>query len=710
MLFVRVALDIPLPRLFDYRYECECTPSVGDRVIVPFGKRQLIGVVISHTSVSDFPAEQIRPITAVLKDVPPLPADWLAFASFAAKYYQRPLGEVIMASLPAALRTVAAYTRLRHGGGPVLRLQKRLQNKHEKAAKLATVSEQLVPNAGVTNLLEQPIALDAPTLPQLNAAQSAAVQALAQTLGSYAAVLLFGVTGSGKTEVYLHQVRQVLDRGDQVLILVPEINLTPQLTEIFQKRFANDLVVCLHSGLSEGERLSAWLAAYQGQAKVILGTRLAIFAPLPRLALIVVDEEHDPSYKQQEGLRYSARDLALWLGKQKNIPVVLGSATPSLESWRHAQAKRFQLLTLPERASAESLLPQIKLIDTRRLKLDNGLSMSLLDSIQQRLAKGEQSLIFLNRRGYAPILQCTACTWVQSCPRCSVYMVLHRHPIKKTGQAAWAELHCHHCGLRGAAPTACPDCGNQDLKAMGRGTQRVEEHLAERFPQARIARIDADSTRRKGSAAELFAQVHRGDIDILVGTQMVAKGHDFRSLTLVGAINPDSMLFSQDFRAPERLFSQLMQVAGRAGRSDKPGEVFIQTAYPEHSLYKALMAHDYPQFAAATLQEREQAGLPPFSYQALLRAEAKTIEAALAYLHWARELEVELETALRDEILLYDPIPLNIVRVAHVERAQLLIESRSRSALQTFLGRWLGQLYATKTSVRWQVEVDPQHI
>jgi primosomal protein N' (replication factor Y) len=440
---------------------------------------------------------------------------------------------------------------------------------------------------------------------------------------------------------------------------------------------------------------------------VLLGTRLAIFAPLPDLGLIIVDEEHDTSYKQQDGLRYSARDLAVWRARDRGVPVVLGSATPSLESWHHAERGHYQRYTLSGRARAVAL-PQVRLVDTRRLALQQGFSPQLLTALAEHLQRKEQSLIFINRRGYAPVLDCSSCGWVSSCPRCTAYTVLHRAPGRRN------VLQCHHCGYHARVPQACPDCGDQDLKPMGRGTQRVEEHLAELFPEARISRIDADSTRLKGSAAALFAQVHAGEVDILVGTQMVAKGHDFSNLGLVGVLNADSMLFAQDFRAPERLFSQLMQVAGRAGRHVTGGEVIIQTDYPEQPVYQALVRHDYPGFAKYGLAERKAVGLPPYAFQALLTAEAREIAVALDFLSQARMLPGQnpADYPGADAVTLYDPVPLRVVRVANIERAQLLVESRHRPALQAFLTAWAPALteLSRRCKVRCNLEVDPLEI
>lgn len=679
--WVRVALDVPIYGLFDYR--APAPAPAGTRVIVPFGKRKLIGVVLDNPVVPALAPEQVRDVDQVLDDTPVLPPDWIRLATFAAQYYQRPLGEVMLPTLPVALRRVSAYQSKRSSGGPVCRMDKR------KKAQDAVV------------------ALD--VAPQLNAEQRVAADAIA-ALREHKTVLLHGVTGSGKTEVYLHAAQAVLARGLQVLFMVPEINLTPQLENALRARLSGlagaGTVAVLHSGLADGERLRAWMQIQRGQARVLLGTRLSVFAPMPELGLIIVDEEHDTSYKQQEGLRYSARDLAVWRGRDRGIPVVLGSATPSLESWKHAESGHYLRFTLAQRARAVEL-PKIRLVDTRRLVLEQGFSPQLLEAMGNRLQAGEQVLIYLNRRGYAPVLNCASCGWVSQCPSCTAYAVLHKGTRR-------AYLQCHHCGYQAPPPRACPDCGDQDLKPMGRGTQRVEEHLAALFPAARVARIDADSTRLKGSAQALFAKVHAREVDILVGTQMVAKGHDFTGLGLVGVLNADSMLFAQDFRAPERLFAQLMQVAGRAGRHVQGGEVIIQTDYPEQSVYQALLRHDYVGFANYGLAERKAVGLPPYAYQALLTAEGRELADALAFLAGARELPAQRSEHYPSApaVTLYDPVPLRVVRVAHVERAQLLVESANRAALQHFLTVWSQDLpgFSRSHKVRYSLEVDPLEI
>jgi primosomal protein N' (replication factor Y) len=681
-----VALDVPLAGPFDYR--CAQALEPGERVIVPFGRRRLIGIVIEADVQPALAPEQIRPVERVLRDLDPLPDKWLALATFAAGYYQRPVGEVVLPALPAPLRRVGSYEGKRAGQvGPVERLKKRLAKSGGPAADRVDV---------------KPV--------NLNAQQAQAVEQIKATQG-FKAYLLHGITGSGKTQVYLAAAQDVLARSGRVLFLVPEINLTPQFAQALLERLGGVVsmqeVAVLHSRLSDGERLDAWLRTLEGQARIVLGTRLAIFAPMPDIDLIVVDEEHDPSYKQQEGLRYSARDLAVWRARQEQAVVVLGSATPSLETWHRAQRGDYHRLALTERATAAAL-PSVQLVDTRRLQMDKGLSPQLLEAITETLAGGRQVLVYLNRRGYAPVLHCDSCGWVSQCDHCTAFSVVHR-----TG-AHRMRLHCHHCGAQRATPQACPVCGDPDLQPMGRGTQRLEEHLAERFPKARISRIDADSTRRKGSAQGLFEQVHAGEVDILVGTQMVSKGHDFSNLGLVGVINADAMLFTQDFRAPERLFAQLMQVAGRAGRDGRPGLVMVQTGYPEQALYQALKRHDFEGFATSLLTEREMAMLPPFSFQALLTAEATELQDALGFLEAARATALAWLHAhqLHEVVTLYDAVPLRVVRVAKVCRAQLLMEASSRAALHRLLRGWLPGLGARHASggLRWQLEVDPLEI
>ncbi len=751
--FIRVALDNPLPTLFDYRSEVSVQPIPGMLVRVPFGKRHVAGLVCEVMTHSAVPPQRLRDAGPFCTACPPLSAEWLALATVSADDDQRGLGEVALPSLPQALRDSSRWARLfrpeeRYRLTPAGRaalpdvLPQRARALRQLAQALATaeslgvaearashpkaiatlaawqaagwVEHQVIdasaggPQRLANGLPLQPSDTVLSRRPTLTDEQAQAVEAI-NTAGGFAPFLLHGVTGSGKTEVYLHALDALLvARPDaQALVLVPEINLTPQFEAAFRERFAalpEAAIVTLHSALAEGERARNWLAAHLGQARIVLGTRLAVLASMPKLALIVVDEEHDPAYKQQEGLRYSARDLAVWRAKQLEIPVVLGSATPSLESWWQADQGRYTRLTLARRAIADASLPTVRLIDLeeerRRGRASvEGLSGPLIAALKARLERGEQSLVFLNRRGYAPVLSCDACGWVAGCPRCSAYVVLHK-PERA--------LRCHHCGWESRIPRACPDCGNVDIAPLGRGTQRIEEALAVAVPGARVLRIDADSMRRKGSAQALFSDVHAGAVDILVGTQMIAKGHDFQRVSLVGVLNADTALFSHNFRASERLFAQLMQVSGRAGRAGLPGEVLVQTRYPRHALYHVLGRHDYVGFANSTLAERRDANLPPFAYQALLRADGRTLEAALAFLHLAAAALSGIAAAER--VTVYDAVPMTIVKVANVHRAQLLLESASRAALQSTLRAWQPALRALKGVLRWSVEVDPLDI
>jgi len=691
---IRVAVETPqhtgVGRPLDYRSASPLAP--GTLVRVPLGTRDVPGVVWPIAG-DDAPAEPVD--AAALRDVreaivalPALSGAWCELVAFAAGYYQRGLGEVALAVLPPELRRLDD----RRIAQRIARLQRR------------------APAAGTGGPApEDRPALDPDQAAALGRFESLCAGAAAPT------VLLHGVTGSGKTELYLRAAERTLLAGRQALVLVPEINLTPQLEARFAARFAGRRIVSLHSGLTPAQRLRHWLAAHLGLADLVLGTRLAVFASLPRLGLIVVDEEHDPSYKQQEGARYSARDLAVYRGRLEGAPVMLGSATPSLESWQRAAEGRYHRLPLPARIGGGAL-PQVRLVDMNLLPRTKGvttaLSPPLVAALQERLARGEQSLVFLNRRGYAPVLHCADCGWKSGCPHCSAWRVFHK--LDRT-------LRCHHCGFTERVPRACPECGNLDIAPLGRGTERLEEQLAGllRTPDgaaARIARIDADSTRLKGALEAQLDAVHAGDVDVLVGTQMVTKGHDFRRITLVAAVDPDAALFSSDFRAPERLFALLMQAGGRAGRDARQAassEMWVQTWHPQHALYAALRRHDYACFAQAQLRERESAGLPPFAHLALLRADAKTAQAARGFLDAAAALAAGLAEAA--PVTVYAPIPPAVARVADVERMQMLVESASRAALQRFLAAWLPRLHglrqerraADERILRWAVDVDP---
>ena len=668
-----LAVAVETPRhsavggLLDYTSERTLAP--GTLLRVPLGRREVAGLVWPREADAAPPAGELRAVVAALSALPPLGEEWRALVGFAAAYYQRGIGELALAVLPPELRKLDDTQLARR----VARLQR-----WSGASPAAAPREP----------------------PQLNDEQLRAVEAVDRATRP---ILLHGVTGSGKTEVYLHAAQAALQRGRQALVLVPEINLTPQLEARFAERFPTQVMVSLHSGLTPAQRLRHWLLAHLGQADLVLGTRLAVFASLPRLGLIVVDEEHDPSFKQQEGARYSARDLAVWRGHQLGVPVVLGSATPSLESWQRASEGRYERVNLARRIGGGAM-PRVRLTDMstlpREVQRERVLAPALLAALEQRLARGEQSLLLLNRRGYAPVLQCGACGWKSGCPHCSAWRVFHKHD---------RTLRCHHCGLAERVPRACPDCGNLDISPVGRGTEKLQEQLAALLPAARVGRIDADSTRGAGVLQQQLQAMHAGEFDILVGTQMLAKGHDFRRVTLVAAVNPDAALFSSDFRAPERLFALLMQAAGRAGRDAAQAaasEMWVQTWNPRHALYAALGAHDYEAFAAAQLEERRGAGLPPFASLALLRADARTAETATAFLHDAAAL-----AAAHDGVTVYPPVPPPVAKVADVQRMQMLVESASRGALQRMLAAWLPGLHGLRARhkglSRWAVDIDP---
>ena len=728
MNIVRVALDVPLSSLFDYTVEGSV--AVGQRVIVPFGRRQMVGVAMDCLATTDVPPERIKPVRQVLHDSAPLSGELLDLLRFCSDYYRYPIGQTVMSALPSRLRSdkpviskpVLIY-RLSARGAALdldifpkrrvvqLRILTKLAEEPCNLAQLRTLSvtagaqlKVMMAEGWVEN-----VALTKPHISScgggaqqhtfnnvhtLTDEQLQAVDAVTQPSG-YACFLLHGITGSGKTEVYVHLMHQVLQRGGQVLLLVPEINLTPQLESYFRSRFPDVNLTSLHSGLSEGERLLNWQQAQEGAAQVVLGTRLSVFAELPRLALIIVDEEHDSSFKQQDGLRYSARDVAIFRASQRGVPIVLGSATPSLESYHNAQSGRYRMIRLTGRALAEARLPAVRCININQTVMHHGISENLLREIGLRIALKEQSLLFINRRGYAPVLMCGGCGWLSGCKNCAGKMVLHLNDKR---------LRCHHCGYQLHVPHACPSCGNVDLHPVGSGTQRVESVLQERFPEARILRVDRDSTRNKRTWKTMREQIHANEVDILVGTQMLVKGHDFPALTLVGVLNPDSALYSSDFRAAEKLFAQLVQVGGRAGRANKPGEVLIQTAFPDHPLFRALQSHDFDGWAASQLSERKMAGFPPFMYQAMLRAEGKQEQEVYGFLNTARTAGV----ALQHKVAILGVVPAALPRRANHVRAQLLIQGEKRKDLQHFLRAWQPLMDALPAKkLRWSLDVDP---
>ena len=674
-------------------YCTDLPAQVGQLVRVPFGKREVLGVVwrVHSQAPSHVAQSAVKHVTAVLDGVSPLSPHWLQLVQFTAQYYQRAIGEVALAALPPQLRDLT----------PV------------------QLARRLTKHSAPENSLKSALASPWP----LSAQQAQVLAQMAEAAGPF---LIHGATGSGKTEVYLQAVARCLaeDPEAQALMMVPEINLTPQLEARVKARFGAAGVVSMHSGMTGPQRLKSWLAAHQGSARIVLGTRMAIFASMPKLKWIVVDEEHDASYKQQEGARYSARDLAVYRARLEGAKVILGSATPSLESWHQSRPAedggRYVRLQMPARIGAGKL-PFVRRVDMNHQPRKTVLSAPLLEAIQARVARGEQSMLLLNRRGYAPVLHCADCDWKSECAHCSAFRVFHK--IDRT-------LRCHHCGFTERVPRACPACGNADIAPMGRGTEQLEEHLTELLTDVkrpdgqavRVMRIDADSTKLKGALEAQLSNVHSGEVDVLVGTQMIAKGHDFRRITLVAAINPDSALFSSDFRAPERLFALLMQAGGRAGRDaaqSASSEMWVQTFHPAHPLFEALKQHDYPAFAEQQLKERFAAGLPPSSFQALVRCDARMQAVAQAFLnhghaqlqHMAQE-DAAL-AAMLAQVSVFSAVPMSIQRVANVERAQMLLESTSRASLHKVLDLLQTCLHASRTDpahkglIRWLVDVDP---
>ncbi len=684
-IIVQVAIDSPLNKLFDYAWneEFATAPQKGQIVQVSFGRQECIGIVMQVLDKTEYDLEKIKKVQAIAP-LPPISSDVVAMAEFAAIYYQRPIGEVLIPSIPKLWRQKNKWELL----------GKEKKSSSSKKAKAAREEKEV-------NAIK------------LNNDQSIIVEKLwNQSISKkFSCNLLQGITGSGKTLTYLHWLKKVLDDDEaQVMIMVPEINLTPQLEASVEQAFPGKKLVVMHSGITDRTRADNWKKAHLGKAQIILGTRMAVATSAPNLKAIVVDEEHDLSYKQQEGVRYSARDLAVWRGKKLNIPVVLASATPSLETWFHAQEKRYETLSLKSRAAKNAQPPVIQILDLKQeqkagKKNEHGISEYLLNELQKNLDQGLQSIIYINRRGYSPVLNCEACGWLSDCVKCSAHMVLHKITEHKKN------LCCHHCGVMKPVPKACPDCGNTDLSPLGKGTQKIEELLSEIFPKANILRVDADTTRKKGSAENLFSEIHEGNADIIVGTQMIAKGHDYKAVSLVGVIDADASLFSQDFRASERLFAQLMQVAGRAGRSEEAREskVIIQTRYPEAIPYKYLKNADVDGFLEELKKERSMVGLPPFSYQALVHGEHKTLMQAIDMLKDASQL-AKSDKIWPSNVMLSDVIPRAMMRIAGKERAQMLVESESRQDLQKsieILQHYLTEAHTKRKGVGWYIERDP---
>ncbi len=694
-LFVQVVLDKPLAQGFDYIWDSQklgSDPLIGQIVAVPFGNSINVGVVVKVNAHSEIDPSKLKAVLG-LAPLPPLDSALLSLMNFASQYYIHSLGETIIPSIPQMWRKPERWEKLR--------LAKPSINMKSNQGDLANDSEKLI---GVG---------------QLNPEQKSALDILLQKedSGAFRAILLQGQTGSGKTAVFLNWLASVLqEKNSQVLLLVPEINLTPQLERRIRAYFPDKKIALLHSGVSEKQRGISWHEAMIGEAQIILGTRLAVLTPMPNLRAIVVDEEHDPSYKQQEGTRYSARDLAIWRAHDQGLPILLASATPSLETWMAAKVGRYEHIRLDSRAQGASL-PKVHLVNTQdpqnRSSYSPLFTKIVEGAISKCLSEKKQSLILINRRGYAPVISCSACAWMSKCAQCSSCMVMHRAGAlsKKT------VLSCHHCGLVKPMPNFCPDCGNADLKPVGQGTQKIEDVIEGAWPQATVLRVDTDSSRRSKGAEELFQKIHEGGVDIVVGTQMIAKGHDYQNIGTVAVLDADSRLYSQDFRAAERLFAQLIQVAGRAGRSKQydqaTGDIYIETQHPDAAVFQYLLRHDVDGFLSFTAKEREESGLPPFSYQGLIHAEGKSITKAIQFLSDLKSQLAE-RGLVHKGVKIYDPVPKTIMRVAGSERAQLLIESNSRKYLQELLEaidqllRQDSQGRISKASrIRWLIERDP---
>lgn len=727
MIYHRIAVNVPLSDgLLTYSHS-EPLPQ-GVRVLVPFRNKTVVGMVWETDIAPDMDTARILSVQTAFVEEKPLPQSWRDLLAFTSRYYHYPTGQAVFAALPQGLKETRAvempqpplFYALNEAGRaqtpPPARFNKKAALWDALLSGGMTMAALKQVNAQAAKLIEDWAAQGwietaeaaKPVLRSyygqashsefvLNADQRQASDAIQTALGRFQPFLLYGITGSGKTEVYFDAMAKVLAQGRQVLFLLPEINLTPQLLKRVENRFADVPTAVLHSRMAAGRRTQDYLRAMLGQAKLVIGTRLAVFTPMDDVGLIVVDEEHDGSFKQDNELRYHARDLAVWRAKQGGCPVVLGSATPSLESWHKAQSGAYRLLQLTERAHTAAQLPQVDILNVGRLKLDNGFSPQALQLLKQNFEAGGMSLVYLNRRGFAPALFCGDCGHTFGCPNCSAKMVLHQRA---------RQLRCHHCDHREPVPFKCPDCGNQDLTAVGHGTQRVEETLRAFLPKAAVVRVDRDSTAHKNDWADLYRRIADNKIDILVGTQMLAKGHDFARLNLVIVLNADGSLYSADFRAPERLFAELMQVSGRAGRADKPGKVLIQTQLPEHPVFAAVKAQDYAVFAENELNERQMFAMPPFGFQTAVRADAPRVADAMEFLNAAKET---LAPLLPESVSQFGAAPMLMVRLAERERAQIFIESPSRQDLHRAVSLWVQVLQQNRDGkIRWSVDVDPQ--
>ena len=727
MFYHRIAVNVPLSDgLLTYSHSEPLPP--GTRVLVPFRNKTVVGVVWETDIAPDMDTARILSVQTAFVEEKPLPQSWRDLLAFTSRYYHYPTGQAVFVALPQGLKETRAvempqpplFYALNEAGRaqtpPPARFNKKAALWDALLSGGMTMAALKQVNAQAAKLIEdwaeqgwiETTEAAKPVLRSyhgqashsefvLNADQQKASDEIQTAFGKFQPFLLYGITGSGKTEVYFDAMAKVLAQGRQVLFLLPEINLTPQLLKRVENRFADVPTAVLHSQMAAGKRTQDYLRAMLGQAKLVIGTRLAVFTPLPDVGLIVVDEEHDGSFKQDNELRYHARDLAVWRAKQSGCPVVLGSATPSLESWHKAQSGAYRLLQLTERAHASAQLPQVDILNVGRLKLDNGFSPQALQLLKQNFEAGGMSLVYLNRRGFAPALFCGDCGHTFGCPNCSAKMVLHQRA---------RQLRCHHCDHREPIPYKCPDCGNQDLTAVGHGTQRVEETLRAFLPKATVVRVDRDSTAHKNDWADLYRRIADNEIDILVGTQMLAKGHDFARLNLVIVLNADGSLYSADFRAPERLFAELMQVSGRAGRADKPGKVLIQTQLPEHPVFAAVKAQDYAVFAENELNERQMFAMPPFGFQTAVRADAPRVADAMEFLNAAKET---LAPLLPESVSQFGAAPMLMVRLAERERAQIFLESTSRQDLHRAVSLWVQVLQQNRDGkIRWSVDVDVQ--
>ena len=736
----RVVLDLPLAKSFDFLAQDATTDDVGRLVIVPFGAKKLAGIIVGLSDRTSVPAEKLKPVLHVQRALPKFSAKDLVLLRFCEGYYHHPLGPIALNALPPAMRvatpllskpqrvidiTIAGRAALATLSARAVaqrmmlaalahttQTEAQLKRRHERAGSVLTtllrkgwviiceLASGDSDNAAHRN--RQPI----PTIasgPSLNNEQRNAIARITAARGSFKPFLLAGVTASGKTEVYLHVIADALAHGSQALVLVPEINLTPQFLRRVKLRFPDAHIVEQNSSMAGGARMAAYLDAHSGRADIVIGTRLAVFTSMPTLGVIVIDEEHDQSFKQQEGFRYSARDVAIFRAQQENCVVVMGSATPSLESVYNVARGRFTPLALTQRAAANALMPTMDFIDLNHERTEDGLSQTLITAIAETVQRGEQVLVFINRRGFSPALVCAQCAAMPECTRCSARLVFHQKDRC---------LKCHHCGYQSRVPVTCESCGSHELVPAGQGTERVEAALRSKLPTARIARVDRDSTRKRGSAEKFFDAAAAGEIDVLVGTQMLSKGHDFPKITLVGVVNADGAMFSADFRAAERMVAQLGQVAGRAGRANLPGRVLVQTRFASHPLYQAVAAQDYARFTEMAMAERKSAHLPPYTYLALLRAEAKSKAALDAFMqHVIAAATAASANESNKTLHVWDPVPAPLARKADFERQQLMVQAGSRGALQKFITDWLPLVRQHETrAVKWVIDVDPLEV